>query len=90
LSVDFTIPWDAVATIRAKTRGSASGRTIQFDDAGVLSVTVMSQTNVDVVLRQPTVIPLRAEPIAELRCYADDPAAFVARAQRHLTDRAMP
>jgi hypothetical protein len=33
---------------------------------------------------------LRAEPIAELRCYADDPAAFVARAQRHLADRAVP
>jgi hypothetical protein len=86
LSVDVLIPWDAVATVRARTRSLSSSRAVQVDDH-VLSVVALSQTNVDVVLRGPTTLPVPkfGEPVTEVRLYADDAAALVARAGRHLT-----
>lgn len=86
LSVDLMIPWDTVATVRARTRSLPRSRTVQVDEQ-VLSVAALSQTNVDVVLRGPTTLPVprHGEPVAEVRLYADDPAALVARARRHLT-----
>ncbi len=86
LSVDVMIRWDAVATVRARTRSRSRSRTAQVDDH-VLSVVALSQTNVDVVLRGPTTLPVRGhgEPVTEVRLYADNPAALVARARRHLT-----
>jgi hypothetical protein len=86
LSVDLLIPWDDVATVRARTRLLSRGRTVQVDDR-VLSVAALSQTNVDVVLLGPTMLPVRGngEPVTEVRLYADDPAALVARAGRHPT-----
>jgi hypothetical protein len=47
----------------------------------VLSVAVGRQTTVDIVLRNPTVLPFpntKDEPVVELRIYADDPVALVA------------
>jgi len=90
LSVDFVVPWDAVAAILPKTRRLPGGRTIQFDDTGVLSITVMSQTNIDVILGRAIIVPLRTEPTTEVRCYADDPGALVALAQQHLAERTVP
>jgi hypothetical protein len=86
LSVDIPIPWGDVATVRARTRSLSRSRTVQIDDH-VLSVVALSQTNVDVVLRGPTTLPVRGngELVTEVRLYADDPAALVARARRHLT-----
>jgi hypothetical protein len=61
-------------------------RTVQVDEH-VPSVVALSQTNVDIVLRGPTTLPVRGdgEPVTEVRLYADDPAALVAHARRHLT-----
>jgi hypothetical protein len=89
-TVDFTIPWEAIATVRARYRSLPSSRKVQLDrtDAGrVLHLGVASQTSVDVVLRQPTVIPLsklEGEPITELRFFADGPDGLVAYARERL------
>ena len=89
ITADITIPWDAVATIGNRGR-DLPGRTVQLhriDGNAVLHVGVMKQTNVDVVLRRPTPLPVPksgGEPITELRFYADDPQALVAHAREHL------
>jgi len=51
-----------------------------------LSVAVLSQTNVDVALCRPTTLPVpgNGEPVTQVRLYADDSAALVAHARRHL------
>ncbi|HEU4421303.1 MAG TPA: PH domain-containing protein [Pilimelia sp.] len=89
-TVDVTIPWDAIATVRTRNRPLPKNRTVQVertDDGLVAHVVVLSQTNVDITLRRPAVVPLAktgGEPVTELRCYADDPAALVARARERL------
>lgn len=88
-TVDVTIPWEAIAEIRHRYR-SPQGRTIQREqtDSGlILHIAIAHQTSVDVVFRQPTMIPLprgASEPVTELRFYADDPGTLVARAREHL------
>jgi hypothetical protein len=83
-SVDFTIPWETIATVNSRIRDHKGTRTVQFAGS-VLSVGVSSQTNVDIVLREPLVLPVPAtggEPVAEVRVYADDPKAVIASAAR--------
>jgi hypothetical protein len=90
-AVDLTVPWDAVASVRTRNRGLESRKAFQLErsDAGtVAQVGIMSQTNVDLVLREPTAIRAPrggTEVVTEVRLYADDPAAFAADARRHLT-----
>ncbi|WP_231929679.1 hypothetical protein [Micromonospora inositola] len=91
ISVDFMVPWTAVATIGARYRSLPSSRAIQVeqDDAvTILNVGTGSQTSVDVVLREPLSVPLPkgpSGPVTAIRLYADDPEALVARARQHLT-----
>jgi hypothetical protein len=76
-----------VAAVRVRKRTLSSGRTVQVDDAA-LSITVLSQTNVDMVLRQPTTLTLSngaTHTVTEVRLFADDPASLVARAERCLS-----
>jgi len=90
-SVDITIPWDAIATIRTRTRSLPNSRTVRLDRTGsgvILHIGVSGQTNIDVALRQPVMVPLprrRSEPVTELRFYVDDPSALLARARENLT-----
>ncbi|MET8832614.1 hypothetical protein ABZV78_01665 [Micromonospora sp. NPDC004540] len=89
-SVDFTVPWDAVARVDARYRSLPGSRSVQLerDEAGtVLNVVTGKQTSVDLVLRRP--LPVRlpggpSEPVREIRLYADDPDALVKLARRHL------
>lgn len=89
-TVDVTIPWDAIASVRTRNRPLPKNRTVQVEptEHGLAAhIVVLSQTNVDIALRRPATVALPqtgGEPIGELRCYADDPAAFVARARAHL------
>ncbi|WP_446218177.1 PH domain-containing protein [Micromonospora sp. IBHARD004] len=89
-SVDFLVPWTAVARVDARYRSLPSSRTIQVehdDTATILNVGTGSQTSVDVALHEPLSVPLPkgpSEPVTEIRLYADDPAALVARARQHL------
>jgi hypothetical protein len=89
-SVDVTVPWSAIATVRSKGRMLEKGRTVQCEQtpAGqVASIAVAKQTTVDLVLREPMVLNLArtgGEPVAELRLYADDPAPLVAEIRERL------
>jgi hypothetical protein len=85
LSLDVRVPWEQIAGVRHRMRALEGMRHVQVDGDGAaraLSVGVGSQTNVDVVLREPMVLPVRqaaGEPVAELRLYADDARRLVAR-----------
>ncbi|MGV9765630.1 PH domain-containing protein [Micromonospora tulbaghiae] len=89
VSVDVTIPWNAVARVAVRHRSLPSSRAVQYDadDPAVLNLGVGSQTAVDVVLREPLSVRLPkgpSEPVREIRLYADDPAALVEHARRHV------
>ncbi|MEU2612516.1 PH domain-containing protein [Micromonospora sp. NPDC007271] len=92
-SVGFLVPWAAIARVDARYRSLPSGRSVQIepDEAGmVLNVATGKQTSVDVVLREPLSVRLPngpSRPVHEIRLYADDPAALVARAREHLAVR---
>lgn len=86
-TVDITIPWDAIATIRVDRHDLPKSRTVQLSrtqTGTVLHIGIASQTNVHVVLHHSVTVPLPKghEPITELRFYADDPRALVDRARR--------
>jgi hypothetical protein len=89
LSYDFTVPWDAVATIRHRYRSAPPGGSVQVDDVGgrpVLLLGGSGQTALDLVLREPREVPLRkaaGRPVVEIRFNADDPEALVLEARRH-------
>ena len=88
-TVDFEVPWEAVAAVRSRNRPVAGkGVQIERSQTGLVAqLGVMKQTTVDVVLREPTVIALPqtdGEPVTEVRLYVDDPDALVRRAKRHL------
>ncbi|MDZ5441807.1 PH domain-containing protein [Micromonospora sp. 4G57] len=90
-SVEFLVPWTAVARVDARYRSLPSSRAIQVehdDGATILNMGAASQTSVDLVLREPLSVPLPkgpSEPVTEIRLYADEPQALVALARRHLT-----
>ncbi|WP_020522875.1 hypothetical protein [Catelliglobosispora koreensis] len=75
------VPWSNIETIRQKNRNFEKSRTIQVND-GVLSLVIFSQTNVDIVLREPIQLRYSEEPISELRIYADDASGFTKAALR--------
>jgi Bacterial PH domain len=84
--VDASIPWDAIAAVRTRGRSVERIRTVQCEQTAaglVVSIAVNKQTNVDLLLCEPTIFDAlpqtREEPVVELRVYVDDPKAFVAR-----------
>ncbi|HZM78381.1 MAG TPA: hypothetical protein VFC19_21865 [Candidatus Limnocylindrales bacterium] len=79
-SVDFTVPWEAIARVGSRIRSHQGMQTVRFEDS-TLAVGVGSQTNIDIVLREPMALPVPktgGQPVAELRVYADDPKALIA------------
>lgn len=79
-SVDFTVPWEAIASVSARIRTHEGMRTVRFEDS-ILAVGVGSQTNIDIALREPMVLPVprtNGEPVAQIRVYADDPKGLIA------------
>ena len=77
------IPWSNVEAVRFKHRNLERSRTIQSDD-DVLSLVIFSQTNVDIVLREPMVMTRVkgvTPPFTELRIYVDDAKDFVTSAR---------
>ncbi len=89
-SVDVTVPWDLVASVRSRGRSVERNRTVQCEQtpAGAVAiVAVAKQTTVEIVLRSPTVLPLArlgGEPVTEVRLFADDPGAMVASIRQRL------
>lgn len=89
-TLDMTIPWDAIATVRTRYRSQTPGRNIRVE-GNVQHIAIAHQTSVDVVFRDPTILPLPkgpSEPVDELWFYADDPGALVASAREQLTAEA--
>jgi hypothetical protein len=89
-SVDFLVPWAAIATAGARYRSLPSSRAVQVEhdeSEAILNIGAAKQTSVDLVLREPLSVRLPrgpSEPVHAIRLYADDPAALVARVRRHL------
>lgn len=89
-AVDFLVPWAAIATVGARYRSLPSNRSVQTEheeSGAVLNIGAGRQTSVDLVLREPLRVGLpkgQSEPVREIRIYADDPAALVARVRQHL------
>ncbi|MEN3615550.1 hypothetical protein AAH979_39400 [Plantactinospora sp. ZYX-F-223] len=90
ISIDLTLPWDAIDTVRRRHRSLSSGRTVQVERSDtriVLNIGVSSQTAVDILLREPIVLPVprgTEEPVHELRVYADDAERLVACVRQFL------
>jgi hypothetical protein len=85
LFVDITIPGAAVAGARARRRLVAGTAMLQAEEhaAGrTLTVPVSGQTNVEVVLHEPTPLGTPDGPVTEVCLYADDVDAFLTAAQR--------
>jgi hypothetical protein len=90
--VDVFIPWTDVESIRRNTRNYTSGAKVQVehaDSGDVLAVTTSNQTNVDVVLSKPIMVPIRQATgahIREVRFIVDDPGALCSEALMRLRD----
>lgn len=89
-TVDVLVPWAVIATASARYRSLPSSRAVQVehDESGaILNIGTGKQTSVDLVLREPLSVRLPkgpSEPVREIRIYADDPQALIARAREHL------
>jgi hypothetical protein len=95
LTVDLTVPWDAIAAIAAGERGRQKSRAIQLDwdeTQTVLNVVMAGRTNVDVKLHRPFVVPLRTggESVSELRLFADDARSLVSEVRGRLAADSWP
>lgn len=90
-SVDITVPWDAIATIRAERRDLPSDiwtlQPRETENGTDLQVGVSGQVNVHAVLRHPMTVstPKGDREITAISFLTDDPRAFVARARQNLT-----
>ncbi|MFI6262215.1 PH domain-containing protein [Micromonospora sp. NPDC051006] len=90
ISLDYTIPWSAVETLRVHRRSMLpEGQTqVEPNATGVtLMLGLGSQTSIDVLLREPIEVPVRkarGAAVTELRFHADDPEALVAAARARL------
>lgn len=90
--VDIPIPWDAVEAVRPHRRTLAKARTVQFEEeaaGGVVHVSVSSMTNVEIQLAYAIDVPIPKfgrRPVMVVRCFADDPAGFIAIAQNRLAE----
>ena len=87
MTLDITIPWSQVASVRARDRSTPPGGSVQSED-GILSLSAGGQTNVDVLLREPRAFGLPrkkpVDPITQVRFVADDGAALAAEATRRM------
>lgn len=81
-TVDITVPWADIESVRKAYRSVPTNRAVQFEQDGerrILNLGVGKQTSLDVRLRHPMTFPLRdgvSEPVDEIRFYADDADGF--------------
>lgn len=94
-SADIRVPWEAIARVRGRRGSVVTGKTVVIERDGdgdllAVNVAVMKLTRVEIELHGPTALVLPGgvqEGVTHVRLYADDPAAFVARARAHLGQR---
>jgi hypothetical protein len=88
-SIDFTVPWEAVAAVGGRIRSLPKNRTIQMTDATILNIGQSSATNVDISFHTPIRVRLPkgpSEPVTELRIWADHPDALRRKAHEFLQE----
>jgi hypothetical protein len=87
MTLDVTIPWSAVGSVRARDRSTPPGGSVQSED-GILSLSAGGQTNVDVLLSEPRSFGLPrkkpVDPVTQVRFVVDDGPALAAEAARRL------
>ncbi|MEW2141917.1 hypothetical protein AB0869_03765 [Micromonospora vinacea] len=85
--IDIWIPWTDIEALRKRYRTLPSSRSVQVEQEGdrrVVSISVGSQTSIDVLLRRPLTFDLPktgSMPMNELRLYADDPDGLLRSAR---------
>jgi hypothetical protein len=84
---DIDIPWERIAEVRAKRRDTEKDRLHVVDEVAMLPL--LKETNVEVVLREPTpvTLPKGEQTLTEIRFHVDT-KGFVAAARERLTARA--
>ncbi|MBM7790585.1 hypothetical protein [Tenggerimyces flavus] len=86
ISIDLTIPWSAIDTVKQVRRDLEKGRSVQFDGT-ILHVVQVKQTNVQVSLREPIVVPRHDgdHTVTEVNLWADEPKDLLKSVRAHLT-----
>lgn len=87
-TLDLTLPWQSIATVRAQSRYLIESDTVQRDK-DVVSIAISSLTAIDVIFREPITLALPkgvAEGVTELRFHTDQPDELIAHAHTFLTD----
>ncbi len=90
VTLDFTVPWSSIETVRVNRRSMPPEGRIQVERSGddvTVSLGMGNQTSVDVLLREPITVPVRkarGEAVTEVRFHADDPEALVEAARKRL------
>ena len=83
--IDIAIPWENVRAVTLDQRGYEKSTAVQVDGT-VLSICLISETNVRIELDGPLTVDLPAGPtvVTEIRCRVDDAGAFVRDARAAL------
>jgi hypothetical protein len=84
-TTDFTLPWDAIESARARIGNFEKSRAVQVDGE-TLAVVVAQQTSVDLKLREPRTV--LGHTVSTIRLYADDAPALVTHVRAHLDEQA--
>jgi hypothetical protein len=84
-SLDILVPWSAVRGVTMQQRGLEKSKTVQVHE-GVVSIAVVSETNVDVEFEHPLTVALPSGDVeaTAIRFRADDAAALVRAAREYL------
>jgi hypothetical protein len=81
ITIDLTLPWDAIASVRARTRTVEKSKTVQVED-DALSINVAHQTSVEVTLREPREV--LGHTVSTIRLYADHADEMVTSIRTHM------
>lgn len=86
ISIDLTIPWSAIDTVKQQRRDVEKGKSVQFDGT-ILHVVQVKQTNVQVGLREPIVVRRHdgEHTVTEVNLWADEPKDLLKSVRARLT-----
>lgn len=84
-NIDVHVPWSGIRTVTTRQHSLESSKAVQVH-GDVLSICIISETNVEVRLERPLTIPLPSGDVVAttIRFRADDPVALVRAAHEHL------
>lgn len=85
VTIDFTLPWDAVESLRARTRTFEGSKTVQVD-GDELAIAVAHQTTLEITLRGPREI--LGHTVSTIRLYADQADEMATSIRTHLESSA--